>query len=250
MVLTTATVSRDGQRCEVPFEDLVPGDIVHLSAGDMVPADVRLCREGSVRQPVRPDRRGAAGREVDSAPLGSAATPTNALDSRNLCFMGTNRRQRHRRRRWSSSRVRARSSARWRRASSDQRALTSFDQGVNRCDLGADPLHVGHGPGRLSAQRVRQGRLERGLPVCDRRRGRPHARNAADGRHGQSGAGRGRDVAQKVIVKRLNAIQNLGAMDVLCTDKTGTLTQDRVILEKHLESTGEVRSACARICRI
>ena len=42
MVLTTATVSRDGQRCEVPFEELVPGDIVHLSAGDMVPADVRL----------------------------------------------------------------------------------------------------------------------------------------------------------------------------------------------------------------
>ncbi|WP_163614883.1 HAD-IC family P-type ATPase, partial [Klebsiella pneumoniae] len=40
---------------------------------------------------------------------------------------------------------------------------------------------------------------------------------------------------RKVVVKRLNAIQNLGAMDVLCTDKTGTLTQDRVILEHHLD---------------
>jgi len=38
----------------------------------------------------------------------------------------------------------------------------------------------------------------------------------------------------KVVVKRLNAIQNFGAMDVLCTDKTGTLTQDRIILEHHL----------------
>ena len=43
---------------------------------------------------------------------------------------------------------------------------------------------------------------------------------------------------QKVIVKRLNSIQNLGAIDVLCTDKTGTLTQDRVILIKHLDLNG------------
>ena len=52
--------------------------------------------------------------------------------------------------------------------------------------------------------------------------------------------GRGGDVAQaKVIVKRLDAIQNFGAMDVLCTDKTGTLTQDKVILERHLDAGGE-----------
>ncbi|MWX05788.1 HAD-IC family P-type ATPase, partial [Francisella tularensis] len=44
---------------------------------------------------------------------------------------------------------------------------------------------------------------------------------------------------KKVIVKRLNAIQNFGAMDVLCTDKTGTLTQDRIILKHHLDLRGE-----------
>src|SRR5581483_1729267 len=44
---------------------------------------------------------------------------------------------------------------------------------------------------------------------------------------------------RKVIVKRLNAIQNLGAMDVLCTDKTGTLTQDKVILLRHLDINGQ-----------
>ena len=44
---------------------------------------------------------------------------------------------------------------------------------------------------------------------------------------------------QKVIVKRLNSIENLGAIDVLCTDKTGTLTQDKVVLEMHLDLNGE-----------
>jgi P-type Mg2+ transporter len=50
-------------------------------------------------------------------------------------------------------------------------------------------------------------------------------------RHGQ----------RKVVVKRLNAIQNFGAMDVLCTDKTGTLTQDHIILEHHLDASGQRR---------
>ena len=45
--------------------------------------------------------------------------------------------------------------------------------------------------------------------------------------------------SKKVIVKRLNSIQNFGAMDVLCTDKTGTLTQDKVLLEKHVDVFGE-----------
>ncbi len=47
---------------------------------------------------------------------------------------------------------------------------------------------------------------------------------------------------KKVIVKRLNSIQNLGAMDVLCTDKTGTLTMDRIILEKHCDVVLEART--------
>jgi Mg2+-importing ATPase len=44
---------------------------------------------------------------------------------------------------------------------------------------------------------------------------------------------------RKVVVKRLNAIQNFGAMDVLCTDKTGTLTLDKIVLERHLDLDGE-----------
>ncbi|NEB06492.1 HAD-IC family P-type ATPase, partial [Streptomyces sp. SID13726] len=44
---------------------------------------------------------------------------------------------------------------------------------------------------------------------------------------------------RKVVVKRLNAIQNLGAMDVLCTDKTGTLTEDRIVLDRYLDVHGD-----------
>jgi Mg2+-importing ATPase len=47
---------------------------------------------------------------------------------------------------------------------------------------------------------------------------------------------------RKVVVKQLNAIQNFGAMDVLCTDKTGTLTLDRIVLERHLDLDGEASS--------
>lgn len=45
---------------------------------------------------------------------------------------------------------------------------------------------------------------------------------------------------QKVIVKHLDAIQNFGAMDILCTDKTGTLTQDKIVLENHTDIAGKV----------
>ena len=49
---------------------------------------------------------------------------------------------------------------------------------------------------------------------------------------------------RKVVVKRLDAIQNLGAMNVLCTDKTGTLTQDRIVLERHTVCTAPSATTC------
>ena len=90
MVLTTATVSRDGQRCEVPFEELVPGDIVHLSAGDMVPADVRLlsAKDVFVSQAALTGESLPV-EKLEQEPSGSPAG-TNALGRANLCFMGTN----------------------------------------------------------------------------------------------------------------------------------------------------------------
>ncbi|MEG0379312.1 MAG: hypothetical protein RR614_12605, partial [Eubacterium sp.] len=49
--------------------------------------------------------------------------------------------------------------------------------------------------------------------------------------------------AKKVIVKNLSAIQNFGAMDVLCTDKTGTLTQDKIFLARHVDVWGQESEA-------
>ena len=65
MISVTATVVRDGQPRELPLGQLVPGDVVRLAAGDMIPADLRIdVVQGPVRHPVEPDRRVAAGGEV------------------------------------------------------------------------------------------------------------------------------------------------------------------------------------------
>ena len=172
----------------------MPGDIVHLSAGDMVPADVRLlsAKDVFVSQSALTGESLPV-EKLDQEPAGSPAA-ANALARVTLCFMGTNLVS------GTATALVLLTGARTQFGSLaksvvNQRALTSFDKGVNRVTLGADPVHVGHGPGRLPAERVRQGRLERGLPLCDRRRRGSHAGNAADGRHGQPGAWRGRHVA-------------------------------------------------------
>ena len=75
-------------------------------------------------------------------------------------------------------------------------------------------------------------------------RGGTHAGNAADDCLGLPVQRRDGDVTKKVIVKRLNSIQNFGAMDVLCTDKTGTLTMDHVILELHCDVQKKKAKRC------
>ena len=57
-----------------------------------------------------------------------------------------------------------------------------------------------------------------------------------------------RMAGKRVIVKRLAAIQNLGSMDVLCTDKTGTLTEAKISLERHVDICGRRQRACAEAC--
>jgi len=222
MVLTTATVSRDGLRCEVPFEDLVPGDIVHLSAGDMVPADVRLLSAKDVF--------------VSESALTGESLPVEKLTS-NLCFMGTNLVS------GTATALVMLTGTRTQFGSLaksvvNQRALTSFDKGVNRVTwvlirfmLVMVPvvfLLNGFVKGDfkeafLFSIAVAVGLTPEMLPMVV-------TANLARGAVAMS--------RHKVIVKRLNAIQNLGAMDVLCTDKTGTLTQDTVVLEKHLNPAG------------
>lgn len=262
MVKTTATVIRRpddptgeatpapaaqlaGVRREVPISELVPGDIVVLSAGDMIPADLRLltAKDLFVSQsaltgesmPVEKYHQAPATAGRDEMTGGRSE---DALASPVLCFMGTN--------------VVSGSATGVVVATGDrtlfgalaasvvgQRAPTSFDIGVNKITwvlirfiaVMVPVVFLINGLTKhnwsealLFALSVAVGVTPEMLPMVV-------SANLAKGSL--------RMAKHKVIVKRLNAIQNLGAMDILCTDKTGTLTQDKVVLERHLDVTGK-----------
>jgi P-type Mg2+ transporter len=257
MVQTTATVtrrySRDdsealvSEKREVPFENLVPGDIVHLSAGDMIPADIRLVssKDLFVSQSVLTgeampvEKYDTLAGVVEKSADQASATSASPLDQSNLCFMGTTVIS------GSGTAVIVSTGSRTvfgslAKSVIRHRNVTSFDRGVNavtwvlmRFILVMVPIVFllnGFVKGDfreafLFSIAVAVGLTPEMLPMVV-------TANLAKGAVTMA--------KQKVIVKRLNAIQNLGAMDVLCTDKTGTLTQDRVILEKHRNIRGEV----------
>jgi Mg2+-importing ATPase len=235
MVSTTATVLRDGRRQEIALQELVPGDIVFLSAGDMVPGDVRLLtvKDLFVNQ---------ATLTGESLPVeksaGRATDPhLGALELTNIAFLGSN---------VESGTATAvvvqtgRETYLGSLASSivGQRAETSFDKGVNsftwlmiRFMMVMVPvvfLANGLSKGNwleafMFGLAVAVGLTPEMLPMIV-------TVNLSKGALAMS--------RKKVIVKRLNAIQNFGAMDVLCTDKTGTITEGRIVLEKHLDVSG------------
>jgi P-type Mg2+ transporter len=264
MVRTTATVTRRyapddnaddpeqivSEKREVPFEDLVPGDIVHLSAGDMIPADVRLVSskdlfisQSALTGEAMPVEKydTLAGAVEKSADQSSPATTANAnpLDQNNLCFMGTTVIS------GAGTAVVVSTGSRTvfgslAKSVIGHRTLTSFDRGVNavtwiliRFILVMVPIvfllnGLVKGDFKkafLFSIAVAVGLTPEMLPMVV-------TANLAKGAVAMA--------KQKVIVKRLNAIQNLGAMDVLCTDKTGTLTEDLVVLEKHRNIRGEI----------
>ncbi|HXN11181.1 MAG TPA: HAD-IC family P-type ATPase, partial [Steroidobacteraceae bacterium] len=237
MVHTTVMVVRPGQSepAEVPLEQLVPGDIVHLSAGDMIPGDLRLI----AAKDTFVDQASLTGEAlpVEKHAEPQAAPPAEIGALTNICFMGTTVVS------GSATGVIALTGGRayfggLANAVSSTRVLTSFDKGINRFAwlmirfiLVMAPLVFlinGFTKGNwlealLFATAVAVGLTPEMLPMIV-------TANLAKGALAMS--------RRKVIVKRLNAIQNFGAMDVLCTDKTGTLTQDRIILEKHVDLLG------------
>ena len=236
MIRVTATVLRDGKPREVPLGDLVAGDVVALAAGDIIPADVRLlsCRNLHVAQSALTGESLPVEKALERDP-GQEQQP---LDARNLCFLGTS---------VESGTARALVVATGPRTYlgtmagtlARPEAQTAFDHGVAqftwlmiRFIVVMVPLvFVINGLTKhdwkeafFFALAVAVGLTPEMLPmivsVCLSRGAMTMSRN-------------------QVIVKQLDAIQNLGAMDVLCTDKTGTLTQDRVILEQHCDVAGK-----------
>jgi len=235
MVSTTCTVIREGQQSEITLQDLVPGDIVKLSAGDMVPGDLRLlfAKDLFINQSTLTG---------ESMPVEKYAAPVsmgqdNPLEMNNICFLGSNVE--------SGTGIAVvihtgKDTYFGSLAGSivGQRVLTSFDKGINSFTwlmLGFMALMVpavflinGFSKGDwleafLFALAVAVGLTPEMLPMIV-------TVNLSKGAISMS--------RQKVIVKRLNSIQNFGAMDVLCTDKTGTITEGKIVLEKYTDVQG------------
>jgi P-type Mg2+ transporter len=259
MVGTTATVTRrplaessDGspegasRKREVRFSELVPGDLIHLSAGDMIPADVRLLSskdlfvsQAALTGEAMPLEKYDTLGQVAEKSARSTGGPVDGspLDRANLGFMGTNVVS------GSATAIVITTGRRTyfgslARSVVGHRPLTSFDRGVNsvtwvliRFMLVMVPvvfllngiLKGSWTEALLFAIAVAVGLTPEMLPMVV-------TANLARGAVAMA--------RHQVIVKRLNAIQNLGAMDILCTDKTGTLTEDRIVLERHLDIRG------------
>jgi Mg2+-importing ATPase len=223
------------RKAEVPIERLVPGDVVHLSAGDMIPADLRLlaAKDLFINQAAL---TGESMPVEKFAPVDLEAMAP--LDARNLCFMGSNVVS------GSATGVIVATGARTcfgELAGSliGQRVQTSFDKGVQRfawlmlrfMAVMVPLVFLANGLVKgawldafMFAVAVSVGLTPEMLPMIV-------TINLAKGAMAMA--------KKDVIVKRLSAIQNFGAIDVLCTDKTGTLTQDKVILERHVDVNGD-----------
>jgi Mg2+-importing ATPase len=191
MISVGATVIRSGQAREIPISQLVPGDIVALAAGDMIPADVR----GLTAKDLFVNQSTLTGESFPVEKFAAEKNPAASapVEFTSVAFLGT-----------------------------------SVESGAGTAVVVMVPLVFlinGFTKGNwheafFFAIAVAVGLTPEMLPmvvaVC-LSKGAIHMSR------------------ERVIVKRLNAIQNLGAMDVLCTDKTGTLTMDRVILERHCD---------------
>jgi Mg2+-importing ATPase len=232
MISVTATVVRDGQPKEIPLRQLVPGDIVKLACGDMIPGDVRLISAKDLFV-IQATLTGES-LPVEKTDVPDTREKASTIERNNLCFLGTSVET------GSATAVIVATGpqtyfGKVARSLSGQPLDTAFDKGVKkftwlmiRFMLIMVPLvflingFTKHDwkEAFFFALAVAVGLTPEMLPmivsVCLSKGALAMSR-------------------KKVIVKKLNSIQNFGAMDVLCTDKTGTLTMDHVILELHVD---------------
>lgn len=235
MIRTTVLVEREGSLKEIPIEDLVVGDIVKLSAGDMIPADIRIFNAKDLfvsQAALTGESEPVEKSEIADKKEGSLT------ETKNLAFMGGSVIS-------GSARALVISVGNNTMLGSMAKTLntkppkTTFEKGVNsvswvliRFMLIMVPIVFfmnGFTKGdwmqaALFAISVAVGLTPEMLPMIV-------TTSLAKGAVAMS--------KKKVIIKNLNSIQNLGSMDILCTDKTGTLTKDKVVLEYHLNVDGK-----------
>jgi Mg2+-importing ATPase len=236
MVRATATVYRHGRPKEIKIREIVPGDIIDLFAGDMIPADLRVisCKDLFINQ---------ASLTGESFPAEKTADPikeatTSPTDLKNIAFMGSSV--------VSGTglgvAVRTGMNTQFGELSRRLSAVnieTSFDKGIRDFTwlmikamsimvlfiFAINALRRGDIiEALLFSLGVAVGLTPEMLPMLV-------TVNLSKGAIDMS--------RREVIVKRLNSIQNIGAMDVLCTDKTGTLTLNHIVLEKHCDVVGK-----------
>lgn len=235
MICTTACVERaETGKEEISLDDIVVGDMVHLSAGDIIPADMRILSAKDLFV----SQSALTGESEPIEKTGIVCDPNEALTNvQNLAFMGST---------VISGSARALVIAvgndtllgGMAKTLNQKPPKTSFEKGVNavswvliRFMLIMVPIVFfvnGFTKGDwlealLFAISIAVGLTPEMLPMIV-------TTNLAKGAVAMS--------KKKVIIKNLNAIQNLGSIDILCTDKTGTLTQDKVVLEYYLDTHG------------
>jgi Mg2+-importing ATPase len=235
MVGTTATVVRDGKDLDVPLKMLVPGDIIRLAAGDMVPADVRVLSAKDLFL----NQAALTGESmpVEKNPAPASGEIHNPLELTNICFLGSDVES------GTATAVVIHTGDKTYFGSLaasivGQRIQTSFDKGINKFTwlmirfimVMVPAVFLLNGLSKhnwleafMFALAVAVGLTPEMLPMIV-------TVNLSKGAISMAN--------KKVIVKRLNSIQNFGAADVLCTDKTGTLTQGKIILERHMDVRG------------
>jgi Mg2+-importing ATPase len=232
MIKVTATVLRGGEPREIPLKELVPGDVVKLSAGDMIPGDVRLLSAKDLFI-IQATLTGES-LPVEKTDARDPRTNVQSIEHTNLCFLGTSVES------GAATAVIVVTGAqtyfgKLAGSLAGQQVETAFDKGIKKFTwlmlrfmavmvplvfvINGITKH-NWGQAFFFSLAVAVGLTPEMLPmivsVC-----------LSKGALAMS--------KKKVIVKRLHSIQNFGAMDVLCTDKTGTLTIDHVILEIHCD---------------
>lgn len=239
LVSNTCTALRDGERVEIPFDELVPGDVIRLSAGDMVPADARIitARDLFVIESALTGESEAVEKTAATVVEGadSSALPLSAC--KNIVFTGTSVQNGT-----AMALVVATGSDTYlggiAKMLNGRGEKSAFDRGVSSVSMLLVRLMLVMAPAVFAINAATKGNVIDALLF---------ATSVAVGITPQmlpvivttSLSQGAKDLARRqVIVKELPAIQNLGAMDVLCCDKTGTLTEDRIVLERYLNTDG------------
>jgi P-type Mg2+ transporter len=236
MIHVTATVLRDGNAKEMPLRDLVDGDIIKLSAGDMIPGDVRVISSKDLF--VSQGTLTGESLPVEKFHDLESKAVTSPTELKNICFMGTSVQS------GTATAVVVVTGLRTYLGTmadsiTAEAPPTSFDSGLSHftwlmIEFMAVMVPLVFFINGFSkhdwksafffAMAVAVGLTPEMLPMIV----------SVSLSKGAIALGR-----KRVIVKRLNAIQNFGGMDVLCTDKTGTLTEDRVVLQRHCNVAGQ-----------